>query len=283
MGRERRRPPYWFRPDRTDHEGAALPTIDVNGTTLGYDDTGGPGPAILLSHSLFFDRHMFAAQVAGFGRRYRVVAYDHRGQGESARSRFVDMDTLAGDAAALITALDLGRVHVVGNSMGGFVALRLAARQPELVRSAVVLSSSADEEGQVEDFRALLECARTAGVPETVDALLYLMFGDTTLAGRIALRERWRRHFAALDSDVLPAVEAVVCRKAVLGELLGCTVPMLVLSGAEDHAYGPPLSQRIADTAANAQHVTVRGAGHSLAVEQPDVVNDLMAAHFAAT
>ncbi|GAB1508810.1 alpha/beta fold hydrolase [Actinophytocola sp. KF-1] len=260
-----------------------MPTIDVNGTTLCYDDTGGPGPAVVLSHSLFFDRSMFAAQVAEFGRRYRVVTYDHRGQGASARSPYVDMDTLAGDAAALITALDLGPVHFVGNSMGGFVAVRLAARQPELLRSAVVLSSSADEEGQAENFLALLEYARTAGIPETVDALAYIMFGDTTLADRIALLQRWRRHFAALDDSILLAAEAVVRREAVLGELVGCTVPMLVLSGAEDHAYGPELSQRIADTAANAQHVTVRGAGHSLAVEQPLVVNDLVAAHFAAT
>lgn len=260
-----------------------MPTIDVNGTTLCYDDTGGPGPAVVLSHSLFFDRSMFAAQVAEFGRRYRVVTYDHRGQGASARSRFVDMDTLAADAAALIVALDLGPVHVVGNSMGGFVALRLAARHPELLRSAVVMSSSADEEGQVENFLALLEYARTAGIPETVDAMAYIMFGDTTLAERVALLQRWRRHFAALDESILLAAEAVVRRESVLGELVGCTVPLLVLSGAEDHAYAPELSQRIADTAANAQHVTVRGAGHSLAVEQPLVVNDLVAAHFAAT
>ena len=260
-----------------------MPTIDVNGTTLCYDDTGGPGPAVVFSHSLFFDRTMFAAQVAEFGRRYRVVTYDHRGQGDSARSASVDMDTLADDAAALITALDLGRAHVVGNSMGGFVALRLAARRPELVRSAVVLSSSADEEGQVENFLALREHARTVGMAEMVDALSYIMFGDTTLAGRTALLERWRQRFAALDESILVAAEAVVRRKGVLGELVGVTVPMLVLSGAEDHTYAPELSQSIADTAANAQHITVRGAGHSLAVEQPAIVNDLLADHLAAT
>jgi hypothetical protein len=47
-----------------DHEGAALPTIDVNGTTLAYDDTGGDGPAVVFSPSLYFDRTMFTAQVA---------------------------------------------------------------------------------------------------------------------------------------------------------------------------------------------------------------------------
>ena len=258
-----------------------MPTIDVNGTTLGYDDTGGDGPAVVFSHSLFFDRTMFEGQVARFGRAFRVVTYDHRGQGSSARSASVDMDTLAEDAAALIEALGLGPCHFVGNSMGGFVALRLVARRPELVRSAAVLSSSADEEGQVENFQALLDHARATEVP--VDALLHIMFGDTTLASRTELRERWRRHFAALDEAVLDAAEAVVQRKGVLGELVGATVPLLVLSGAEDHVYAPELSRRIADTAANAHHVTVKRAGHSLAAERPDAVNDLLTAHFEAT
>jgi 3-oxoadipate enol-lactonase len=258
-----------------------LPTIDVNGTTLGYDDTGGDGPAVVLSHSLFFDRTMFEAQVARFGRPFRVVAYDHRGQGTSARSASVDMDTLAEDAAALIEALGLGPCHFVGNSMGGFVALRLVARRPELLRSAAVLSSSADEEGQAENFQAMLDHARAAGLP--ADVVLDIMFGDTTLDSRVDLRERWRRHFAALDESVLAAAEAVVQRKGVLGELVGATVPLLVLSGAEDRVYVPELSRRIADTAANANHVTVKGAGHSLAAERPDAVNDLLAAHFEAT
>jgi 3-oxoadipate enol-lactonase len=171
-----------------------LPTIEVNGTTLAYEDTGGDGQAVVFSHALSSDRTAFAAQVARFGRAYRVVTYDHRAD--------ADTDTLAEDLAALIEALDLGPSHVVGN---GSVALRLVARRPELLRSAAILSSSADEE-------------------------------------------------------------------SVLGELVGVTVPLLVLSGAED---GRELSQRIADTAANAHHVTVNG--------RPETVNTLLAEHFEAT
>jgi 3-oxoadipate enol-lactonase len=260
-----------------------LPTIDVNGTTICYDDTGGTGPAVVFSHSLFFDRTMFATQVARFADSHRVVAYDHRGQGESARSTSLDMDTLAEDAAALVEALDLAPCHLVGNSMGGFVALRLAARRPELLRSAAVLSSSADEEGRAAHLRALLEHAWTSGLPEVVDSLPHVVFGETTLTERPSVARRWRRHFAALDESVLEAAEEVVRRKGVLGELVGCTVPLLVLSGAEDGACPPELSERVADTAANAHHVTVRRAGHALAVERPDLVNTLLAEHFAAT
>lgn len=185
-----------------DHEGAALPTIDVNGTTLDYDDTGGDGQSVVFVDRTAFDEYL----MADFGRAYRVVAYDLRD---------ADNDTLYEDAAALIEALELGPCHFVGDGTGGFVALRLVARRPELLRSAAIFSSSADEE-------------------------------------------------------------------AVLGELVGTTVPLLVVSAARDEVHPPELSRRVADTAANARHVTVRRARPPLTENRPDVVSVLLAQHFEA-
>ena len=96
----------------------------------------GTGTPVVFSHSLFFDSSMFHNQAAFFGATNRVVTYDHRGQGRSAPSDTLDVDTLTDDAAALIESLGAGPVHFVGNSLGGFVALRLAARRPDLVLSA---------------------------------------------------------------------------------------------------------------------------------------------------
>lgn len=107
--------------------------IAVNGTELHVQDVGPrDAPALLFCHSLFFDADMFAAQVERFSGEYRVVSYDSRGQGRSAAATLEEqgMDTLAEDAAALIEQLGLAPCHVIGNSMGGFIALRLAARRP---------------------------------------------------------------------------------------------------------------------------------------------------------
>ena len=89
---------------------------------------------------------MFAAQVAEFSKQYRVIAYDHRGQGSSEVGGPYDMDTVAADAAELIRTLVGGPVHFIGLSMGGFVGMRLAARHPELVKSLVLLETSANAE-----------------------------------------------------------------------------------------------------------------------------------------
>ena len=87
-----------------------MPLIDVNGTQINYLDEGPrDAPAIIFSNSMFFDVTMFEKQAAAFADKYRVVRYDHRGQGGSAKEprNKLDMDTLTDDTAALIEALDL--------------------------------------------------------------------------------------------------------------------------------------------------------------------------------
>ncbi|WP_205695485.1 alpha/beta fold hydrolase [Conexibacter sp. SYSU D00693] len=261
-----------------------MPTIDVNGTTLAYDDRGPrDGVPVLLSHSLFFDRRMFTALAERLGEDLRVVAYDHRGQGESAPAPLeeLSMDVLTEDAAALIRALGLAPAHVVGNSMGGFVALRLAARHPDLVRTVTALGSSAEEEHQLAAFAPLVEHLQAHGAADVVDTVLHIMFGDTTLAGEPELCAHWREVIAGLPPAIGDAAHQVIHRERIVEELAGTTVPVLAVAGAEDHAYPQPISGRTIAQATGGREVTVAGAGHSVALEQPDEVAGHLARLFA--
>jgi 3-oxoadipate enol-lactonase len=125
-----------------------MPKIKVNDTELHYEDTGGTGEPMVFSHGLLWSTALFAPQVAALKGRYRCIAYDHRGQGQSADDtrETIDMDLLTQDAVGLIEALNLGPVHFCGLSMGGFVGMRLAARRPELVRSLILCETSSDPE-----------------------------------------------------------------------------------------------------------------------------------------
>src|SRR5215470_17391800 len=125
-----------------------MPTVEANGVKLYYEDTGDKSKeTIVFSHGLLFSCRMFDAQVAAFNDRYRCIAYDHRGQGQSEVARDgYDMETVYEDGAALIKALDCAPCHFVGLSMGGFVGMRIAARQPQLLKSLILLETSADPE-----------------------------------------------------------------------------------------------------------------------------------------
>jgi 3-oxoadipate enol-lactonase len=252
-----------------------MPMIDVNGTTLAYDEAGPKdATAIVFSHSLFFDRHMFDYYLANLSSNYHVVTYDHRGQGESAQAPLeeLDMDTLTADAAALMEALDLGPCHFAGNSMGGFISLRLAARRPDLLRSAIALNSSAEAEHQLAAFEPLVETMKEKGTAESIDMLMHIMFGDTTIEQETPEANHWRVHMLALPNSIGNAAHQVIHRRAIVDELASTTIPVLAIAGAEDHAYPPPISSENIAAATGGRHVTVAAAGHSVSVEQPEIV-----------
>jgi 3-oxoadipate enol-lactonase len=244
----------------------------------------GTGTPIVFSHSLFFDLTMFDHQAAFFGADHHVIRYDHRSQGRSAPGGSLDIDTLAVDAATLIESLDVGPVHFVGNSLGGSVALRLAARRPELLLSASVLGSSGEAEHRQAEFAPLVEALREQGTAAHIDTLMHIMFGDTFLADPLRNGERshWRAKLSALPNSIAEAAHAVVFRSAILDELAGFRVPVLAIAGEEDHAYGPREAQNIAKAAGGAMTVVPR-AGHSVALEEPAAVNLLLAQHIRAS
>ncbi|WP_290647631.1 alpha/beta hydrolase [Aquisalimonas sp.] len=256
-----------------------MPTININGNDIYYEDQGPKdAPALVLSHSLFFDHRMFVNQAKAFPpQNLRVVCYDHRDQGRSGRSAEspVSMDSLADDAVDLIDALDLSPCYFAGSSMGGFIALRLAARRPDLLRGCIVMASSAEPEYSFDELHPLVEGIRAEGTAAYIDQLMYIMFGDDTLAnpGMAEVREFWKSHMLSLEPDIARTADGVIRRQGVLDELQDCTVPLLLLPGAQDHAYPPQLSENILDVVENGEMVTIAGAGQSLALEQPAKVN----------
>jgi 3-oxoadipate enol-lactonase len=259
--------------------------IEVNGASIAYADAGpADGEVVLLGHSLFFDHSMFDP-LAGLLNEagYRTIAYDHRGQGGSSAGTLeeLSMDALAEDAAALILALDLGPVHMVGNSMGGFVALRLAARHPELVRTAAALGSSAEEEYKRDEFAPLVDGLREpGGAAASVGTLLYIMFGDTALANGGPVLEQWRAFMSELGPSIGDAAHQVIHRTRILEELKGVGVPVLAIAGDEDHVYPQPISGiNIAD-ASGGTETTIAAAGHSVALEQPAAGAEALIKHF---
>jgi 3-oxoadipate enol-lactonase len=264
-----------------------MPTIDVNGTTLFYDDHGPKdAPVLVLSHSLFFDQKMFGHQVEHLAKDIRIVRYDHRDQGQSADSGLlsVDMDTLTDDAAALIEALGLGPCFFAGNSMGGFVALRLAARRPDLIKGCIVLGSSGELEHKLAEFSPLIDGISKEGTEPFIDTLMYIMFGDDYLAdvSRETERNYWRDYMLKLGPNIARSAHGVIHRKGVLDELKGSKVPLLVLAGEQDHAYSVSLSKNIAEAVVDSEMFVVPKAGHSVALEQPEIVNQYIADFIAA-
>ena len=247
----------------------------VNDVRLHFERYPQPGkPVLVLSHSLFFDWRMFEPLIEQLHQDFEILVYDHRGQGLSSCAGNLDMDTLTEDALALIDALELAPCYVAGNSMGGFVALRLAARYPQRLAGCIVMGSSADLERQLAEFEPLVEQLARDGAADQIDTLMFIMFGDDTLRSpsQAALCARWRARMRELGPGIGEAARGVIHRRSVLPELAGLRVPLLVLAGEQDHAYSVAQSQQIIEYSGQGDCQVVAGAGHSVALEQPGQV-----------
>ena len=254
--------------------------IDVNGTQIYYTDSGGDGPVIVFSHGLLFSTEMFDDQIAYFKDRYRCIAYDHRGQGQSAAAESgYDMDTLAGDAAGLIRALGVEGCHFVGLSMGGFVALRLALDHAELVRSIAVLDSSADPEPKENHgkYKFLNFVLRWFGARPVAGAVMPIMFGQSFLNDPAQAEKRayWKRFLGnvANRKSMSKAVAGVIERKGVYERLGEIDLPTLILVGEEDTATVPEKSERMQAAIPGATFRRVPKGGHVSTIDAPDAVN----------
>src|SRR5262245_56484104 len=124
-----------------------MPFAAVNGQRIAYDDSGGRGPAVVLSHGFLMDRSMFVHQAEALSRDYRIVTWDARGFGDTVWDErpFTYWD-LADDCIALLDHLELERPVIGGMSQGGYLSLRAALRHPDRVRALVLLSTGAELE-----------------------------------------------------------------------------------------------------------------------------------------
>lgn len=256
-----------------------MPHLNINGCNYYYESHGSGSETLILSHGLLWSGHLFHKQVAFLKDHYQVITYDHRGQGRSeVTPGGYDMDQLYEDAIALIEALGTGPVHFGGLSMGGFVAMRLAARRPDLVRSLILMETSAGPEPNKLNYGILNTIVRLFGVASVTQPVMKIMFGEPFLndPNRKEEREEWIRELQKNKKSIVKAVSGVLNRAGVEAELANIQCPTLILVGTEDKATVPEKAEFIHSKIKGSQLHYIENAGHTAAVEAPDQYNKLI-------
>lgn len=268
--------------------------VSLNGIQLNISDSGAPvgkpdAPVLVLGHGLLFSTSMWRHQIDVLASKYRCIAVDWRGQGATpATADGYDMDTLCADLVALIEHLDVGPVHYAGLSMGGFVGLRLAARRPDLVRSLILIDTSAGPEdpAKVRKYRLMASVFGLFGMKPLLSQVAPIMFTPAfldTAAGRSTV-EVWTRELATQDrKGVKQAIRGVTDRLPVADEIRSISAPTLVVVGSEDIATPVTKAEAIASAITTSRIDILAGVGHVSTLEDPARVNavmqDFLAAH----
>jgi pimeloyl-ACP methyl ester carboxylesterase len=165
--------------------------------------------------------------------------------------------------------------------MGGFVAMRMAARRPELVRSLLLIETSSDPEPleNIKRYRMLTAAVKLVGPRMLQSRVAPIMLAKSTLADR-ARRDEVAR-FSELMSrrkDIWRAVNGVIDRAGIHAELSRISAPTLVVVGEEDVATTPAKAEKIVAAIRGAKLARIPHAGHSSTVEQPAAVNEAIEA-----
>jgi pimeloyl-ACP methyl ester carboxylesterase len=256
-----------------------MANILINGCNYYYEDVGKGDETIVFSHGLLWNNQMFVNQINHLKNKYRIISYDHRGQGLSqVTENGYGMDSLYQDVHDLIKNLGINQVHFVGLSMGGFVAMRIAARNPELIRSLILMETSAQTEPNKIKYWFLNTIVKLFGVGLVVKSVMKIMFGQKFLTDkdRTPLRDKLRDQLKSLDKSIVKAVEGVINRKAIDNELHKIKCPTLIMVGTQDIATVPAKAEYIHQMIPHSTLKYIDGAGHTSSMEEPEQVNDLI-------
>lgn len=245
------------------------------------EDGPADAPVVVLSNSLGATRGMWDPQVPALAERYRVVAYDTRGHGDSPSPAGPwSLDDLVDDVVALLDRLGVQRAHVAGLSLGGMTALRLAAREPARVDRLVALATSAKPDPQ--GFLDRAAAARSGGTAPLASTVVSRWLTPGYAAEHPDLVARLEAMIAGADDEGYALCCEVVAAVDLREDLGRITAPTLVVSGAEDPALPPPHQQAIADGIAGASLVSVSPGAHLPNLEQPLEVTGALLAHLDA-
>jgi 3-oxoadipate enol-lactonase len=259
-----------------------MPRIRVNDVELFYEEQGTGDEVIVFAHGLLLSHRMFDAQVHHFKDRFRCIAYDHRGQGRSeVTPSGYEMDNIYEDAAAFIDALNVGPVHFVGLSMGGYTGQRLAARRPDLVKSLILMETSADDEPEenLPQYAILRIVARWLSPRLVARPALNMMFGETFRSdpANAEVFNQWVKHVGNMDrAGAAKAAKGVFSRGSVYEEIAKITAPTLIIVGDEDVPTPVDHAERIHAQIEGSSLVILPDTGHSSTIESPDLVTQAM-------
>lgn len=251
----------------------------IDGVELAFQDEGEQGQqnkagAIVLLHAFPVDHRVWADNVPPLvAAGHRVVAIDYPGFGASpsppAPWSIADLARLV---VGLLDRLKLASATVVGESMGGYAALALAAQAPTRLERLVLADTRATADAAAARLgRAnALESIRTRGVPAFLDGSVPRLLAPDAVPALVA---RVRALAETRAQSLLDAVVALRDRPDRSGELGAIRCPTLAIVGAADQVTPPADVRQMADGIAGARFVEIPGAGHLSNIEAPAAFN----------
>ncbi|WP_158850933.1 alpha/beta fold hydrolase [Saccharothrix deserti] len=245
----------------------------VNDIDIAYDDKGA-GLPVLLVHGHPFDRSMWRPQVEQLSSRYRTIAPDLRGYGETTVvPGKTPLNVFADDLIGLLDRLDLDRAVLCGLSMGGQIVMELHRTHPERVHALILADTFPEAETPAgrEARHAAAERALREGMGPYADEVLDKMIAPRNVQALPAVAAHVLRMMRGTSPEgAAAALRGRAERPDYLDSLSRTTVPALVVVGEDDEYTPVDVARRMHSTIPGSTLAVIPGAAHLPNLERPE-------------
>ncbi len=254
----------------------------INAVEIAYDDHGIGLPVIFL-HAFPLNTELATELLKE--QRYRLVAPDWRGFGESTIDNAVStMELFADDVAGLMDTLGMQRAILCGLSMGGYAALAFLHKYPQRLSGLILANTrpGADSDEVKANREQLAVLAETQGNGSIADLQIPKLICDATRQNYPEVEARIRRMIAAATPSGIAAAARGMAQRADLTHILPTMpCPTLVIVGERDALTPPEVAQAYAASIPGAQLAVIPSAGHLSNLEQPEIFLGVVRNFFA--
>ena len=252
---------------------SATKFFTTNDVTLHYKTEGQSGSTpIVFLNSLGSDLRIWDNIVPYLAERHPIIRYDKRGHGLSdCPPAPYSIRDHTNDVAALVEFLGHEKAILIGDSVGGMIALDYAIQYPERA-DALVLCDTAAKLGTADYWQERIEALQASGYSQLAEMILSRWFSPGYSEHSPAEYSGYRNMLIRTPlAGYIGTCQAI--RDADLrGPAQDMIVPALVLCGAEDSATPPELVGELAEMLPNARFELIENAGHIPSIEQPQVM-----------
>ena len=263
-------------------EAESLPIFEVDGARIAYRRIGNGRPLVVLNGFAATSADWDPSFIDVLASSNELILVDNRGIGSSTdNGRPFGIDQLADDAARVIEMLDVERPSVLGWSMGGFIAQRLALHHPVRINKLILLATDpggADADRSAAVWSQLIDMSGTPHeqarrllslvFPSAIVESIYREFGDIVAAARAQLSpDLVNRQAAAMDAWH---------RTGVGNRLREMNPPVLIATGTADIVIPPSNALKLVNAIPGAWLAQFKGGGHAFMYQYPRPLADLI-------
>ena len=250
--------------------------LNVGKNNIKVEETG-KGSPLLLIHGLGMSHKLWRRQVPAFSKYYRTITVDLRGFGESSKPSApgsYEVSVLAEDLVSLMETLEIPRAHILGTSMGGFIAQTIALDYPELCFSVILCHTSSRMNIPPDILKERLDMLASSSLEDYAKLVVDQAFGPNPDA---SLKKWISEMVSSNDKNAYSQVLSEGLSDFDLSSRVSeISAPTLVVVGEHDRVIPPDQGRKLAREIRDAELEEIPGVGHLGYSEEPEKFNQIV-------